>query len=103
YLLDASVSMLATDVKPNRFESARAAIKAELDGLQPGDTASLILIGAQPRLLAVDADPPTLGRALGAARAGEPAANLRDALAVASKRLHTPLGQGSEVVVYTDG
>jgi Ca-activated chloride channel homolog len=103
YLLDASASMLATDVKPNRFEFARAAIKTELESWQAGDRATLILIGAQPRVLVANAEPAALTRALAAARAVEPSANLRDALAIAGRHLQLPLGQGSEVVVFSDG
>src|SRR4051794_26494168 len=51
-LLDVSASMHATDVQPTRFEAARARVQALIDQLQPGQTLSLVSLGAEPRVLA---------------------------------------------------
>ena len=41
-LLDASASMQATDVKPSRFEAARAAIRQMIEALEPGQQLALV-------------------------------------------------------------
>jgi len=51
-LLDGSASMQATDVPPTRFEAGRRAAREVLDGLDAQDTATLILVGPQPQVLA---------------------------------------------------
>ena len=103
YLLDASASMQATDVAPSRFDAARAAIRTELDKLGPGDRATLIRIGAHPEVLASGSSTAELRRALERATPGAAPVDLRDALAMAGQRVERPLGEGSEIVVFTDG
>lgn len=103
YVLDASASMQASDVAPNRFQAAKAAIRAELGGLRPGDRATLIRLGAHPQVLAAAAGAGELARALERAAPGSAPVELRDALALAGQQVEQPLGQGSEIVVFTDG
>ncbi len=51
-LLDGSASMQATDVSPSRFDAARRAALDLVAGLGPADGMTVILAGAQPRVLA---------------------------------------------------
>ena len=103
YILDASASMQATDVAPSRFEAARAAIRAELARLRPGDSATVIRLGPHPEILVASADQSELARGLDRARPGAAPVSLRDALALAGQRMVPPATEGSEIVVFTDG
>src|SRR5205085_1756518 len=49
-LLDSEASMQATDLKPSRFEAARARVRQLIDALEPGQELSLISLDAQPRV-----------------------------------------------------
>ena len=49
-VLDASASMQATDVKPNRFESARAEAMKFVDGLREGDQMIVLQAGASTQV-----------------------------------------------------
>src|SRR5215831_569857 len=51
-VLDTSASTQAMDVPPSRFEAARQRVAQLVDALQPGETLSLIALGAEPRLVA---------------------------------------------------
>lgn len=50
-ILDTSASMRATDVKPSRFEAARAAARGALDALPDGASAAIIAAGPAPRVV----------------------------------------------------
>jgi Ca-activated chloride channel homolog len=50
-LLDASASMLASDVSPNRFEAARATARTLVDQSAANVPISIIIAGVQPHLL----------------------------------------------------
>ena len=52
-LLDASASMQATDLPPNRLEAAKSEAAAIIRALRPGDTVSLISVEAVPRPIIV--------------------------------------------------
>lgn len=103
YLLDASASMQATDVAPNRFEAARAAIRAELAGLHQGEQVTLIRLADQPQVVVSSRDPGEVVRALDGLRAGLGTANVRDGLAAALRVIEQPVAAGSEAVVFSDG
>jgi Ca-activated chloride channel homolog len=108
YILDASASMQATDVAPNRFEAARAAVRAELGKLRIGDRATVIRLGARPEVLAFGSDPVELSRGLDLAQPGAAPASLRDGLAKGIQQAQRVSGgQGvepvGEIVVFTDG
>lgn len=101
-LLDASASMQATDVKPSRFEAARARAGQLIDALEPGQQLALIALDAQPRVLAQPtSDHPLLKTALNSAQPTAQAANLPAALSLAGSLAE---GQASaQVVVIGDG
>jgi Aerotolerance regulator N-terminal/von Willebrand factor type A domain len=50
-VLDSSVAMSATDVRPSRFVQAERQVVTMINRLAPGDTLSLILTGARAQLL----------------------------------------------------
>src|SRR5579859_3734969 len=50
-LLDASASMQATDVKPNRFEAARSAAKDIVDRLSDDATGTIVRVKDHPDIL----------------------------------------------------
>lgn len=101
-LLDASASMLATDVTPNRFEAARQAAARIISRLNGGDQMTLIRVGLTPQVLAAaTADRAVLRQALAGAQASQGAADWAAALALAAGA-----AQGysqARVVVISDG
>ncbi len=101
-LLDASASMQAGDGAPTRFDAARQATQDWVDGLQPGDVATLIAVGPQPQVLAAaTGDRAALRRALQQAAPSDGAANWPAALALAAAAAagsRTP-----QTVILSDG
>ncbi len=84
-LLDGSASMQAADVPPNRFEAARRMALDLVEGLGPGDAATVVLVGPQPRVLvAPTEDRAALRRALEAAQPADGPADWEAACALAS-------------------
>ena len=55
-ILQASASMQATDIAPNRFESARNAISDMIDNLGPDDHLSLITMANTPQVLIAESN-----------------------------------------------
>jgi von Willebrand factor type A domain/Aerotolerance regulator N-terminal len=100
-ILDASASMQATDVGPNRFEAARQLAAHRLDSLLPTDQVSLIRAGKDASLL-TSGSPSAVRQALNATQPGQTAPAIREALALASTRVaDTPRMQG-QIVLVTD-
>ena len=101
-LLDGSASMQATDVKPSRFEVARARISQMIDGLEPAQQLAIVSLDGQPHVVAQpSSDHALLARELGTAQPTTQAANLAAALSVAAS-----LGEGhadAQIVVVGDG
>ena len=101
-LLDGSPSMLATDVKPDRFSVAVDAAKGMAKQAGGAREMAVVLLGDHARLLV----PPTsdrgkLQRALDQARAPAQTANLGEGISVANSLL---AGRpGGEVVLVSDG
>src|ERR1700731_627599 len=54
-ILQASASMQATDVAPNRFEAAKSQVADLIDSLGPGDQLSLITMANTPQVLIANA------------------------------------------------
>src|SRR5579883_2239346 len=101
-ILQASASMQATDVAPNRFESAKNAIDDLIDNLGSNDTLSLITMARNPQVLIADSSDKTqLHEAVQRARVTNQDADLEEALALA-----TSLAQGrsnTQILVIGDG
>jgi Ca-activated chloride channel family protein len=101
-ILQASASMQATDVSPNRFEEAKSAITDLIDGLGPSDQLSLIAMARTPQvLIAFSSDKSQLTSALQRAKVTNQDADLEQALSLA-----TSLAAGhtdAQVLVIGDG
>ncbi len=101
-ILQASASMQATDVAPNRFEAAKSQISDLIDGLGPNDHLSLISMAQTPQvLLAASQDKGQLTAALQRAKVTNQDADLQQALSLA-----TALAAGRtniQVLVVGDG
>jgi len=84
-ILQASASMQATDVTPNRFEDARSEIADIIDNLGPTDRLSLITMARTPQVLIADSNDKTLlTAALQRARVTNQDADLEQALSLAN-------------------
>lgn len=101
-VLDTSTSMAATDTSPSRLEAAKAEARTILSQLGRGDSAVLIELSAQPRILAQSdgRDTVTIGRALNQVAAGGTDGNLPGALGLAQAT--APASAALRVVVLTD-
>ncbi len=100
-LLDASASMNAGDVAPTRFAAAQAAAAGLLDGLPANAAVTVILAGAQPRLLAsAETDRLALRRVLAAAQPEQGSADWPAALALAAGAASD---ERAAIVVLSDG
>src|SRR5256886_16013248 len=83
-ILQASASMQATDVAPNRFEAAKSQIADLVDNLGPNDHLSLISIAHTPQVLvALSQDPGLIMAALQRAKVTNQDADLEQALSLA--------------------
>jgi hypothetical protein len=102
-IIDASGSMGATDVRPSRFEQARAEAGRLINALSSGDSATLITAGAQTRVLApLTTNKNVLKRALSGARYEDTTCNLREAIVLANSLLHGAKKSG-QIYVLSDG
>ena len=101
-ILQASASMQATDVAPNRFEAAKSQISDLIDGLGPNDHLSLISMAHTPQvLITASQDKGQLTAALDRAKVTNQDADLQQALSLA-----TSLAAGRtniQVLVIGDG
>jgi hypothetical protein len=101
-LLDASASMLATDVRPTRFEAAKNEVANWIDGLSGDSQMTIIQVGELPTVLAsAVSDHGTLRNALASARPGPFIPDWEAALALAAGA-----AQGyrdAQVVIISDG
>jgi Mg-chelatase subunit ChlD len=101
-LLDGSASMQATDVKPSRFEVARARVGQMIGALEPTQQLAIVSLDDQPHVIAQPtSDQALLLRELLTAQPTAEAANLPAALSVAGS-----LAEGhadAQVVVVADG
>jgi hypothetical protein len=101
-ILQASASMRATDVAPNRFEAAKNNIANFINDLGPNDRLSLITMALTPRVLIAEAqDKGQLTNALHRAQVTNQDADLTQALSLALS-----LAQGhahAQILVVGDG
>ncbi len=105
-LLDASASMNAADVSPNRFEAARARVADLIRDLPGGARMTLILAGSQAEILIANSgDRPELRAALQRAEVSQGPADWQAAFALAASAAATPSEEGEEpaVVLVSDG
>lgn len=101
-ILDASASMSATDIAPTRFARAQNEARRLVDALSPGDSAAIILCGAQTRvLIAPTNNKNALKSAINAASAQDTSNNLNDAIALASSLLQKK--NGAQIYLLSDG
>ena len=101
-LLDASASMNATDVRPSRFEAARKAAQALIDGLSGDSTMTLILVGRAPRaLVSSERDKSILRSSLAAVTPSAGKGNWEAAFALAAGAAHG--NQEVTTVILSDG
>lgn len=101
-LLDGSPSMLATDVRPNRFAVAVDAARGMTRDVGGARQMAVVLLGEHARLLApATSNRGTLRRVLAAAQAPAQTANLEEGISVANSLL---AGRpGGSVVLISDG
>src|SRR5579883_1179345 len=101
-VLQASASMQATDVAPNRFENARSTISDLIDAMGPTDQLSLIEMARTPQvLIANSADKTQLHNALQRARVTNQDADLEQALSLATSLIEGHAN--AQVLVVGDG
>lgn len=102
FLLDASGSMQAQDVQPNRFAQAKEEIKRMVDGSAPGDQLTLIKVGTAPNILVpATTDRAQLGQVLDAAQAEFGEVDWESAVILANG-LAASL-QDPQIVILSDG
>jgi hypothetical protein len=83
-VLDASASMQATDVKPSRFEAARAVVRRMIDRLGSGDLMALVVVSQRARTAcSLTGNRQALRAALAGVAAEDTHGNLKDGAAVA--------------------
>lgn len=100
-MLDASASMQATDVAPNRFEVARRKAREIVAGLGPGDMATIIAVSSRPEVLAsATGDHSLLRRAIDEVAPTNGLADWQAALALAASLFSS--GK-TKVVIISDG
>jgi hypothetical protein len=101
-LLDASASMQATDVTPNRFGQAQATAREIITGLGPGAAVTLIAVENTPRVLAsASTDHAGLTRRLNQARPSNGPADWAAALTLAAAAAAAQ--PETTVVIISDG
>lgn len=102
-LLDASASMNATDVSPARFEEARKAVEALIDGLTSASSMTLILVADSPQtLISAETDKSLLKQALGKAQVTQGQANWQAAFALAAGAARSNQEKAT-IVIVSDG
>ena len=104
-LLDASASMNATDIEPNRFEAARSVVRTLINGLSGNSRMTLIQAGFQPEvLISAENDRAELLRALQAASPTNGPADWKTAFALAAGASSAEKGsQPATIVIISDG
>lgn len=101
-ILQASASMQATDVTPNRFENAKETIGDFIDSMGPADTLSLITMARTPRVLAAaSSDHTLLHTMLNTAHVTNQDADMEQALSLALSL--AAAHSNTQIVVVGDG
>lgn len=101
-VLDASASMQATDVKPSRFEAARAEAMRYVDGLREGDQMIVLQAGALTQVRqSATSEKSALRRALEAAAPTDSITRLDEALRLAETLVKDQ--HDAEIHLFSDG
>jgi hypothetical protein len=102
FVLDASASMNATDVKPSRFEEAKRRVEKWLNDLRPSDQVALILAATEPKVIVPLSLPSTLHSALRAQlKATDAPADIGTALRLAAALVANRTN--ATIVLVSDG
>ena len=100
--LDASASMSATDVGGSRFRKAQEEAVRLVEGLAPGDAATVILVEEVPKVLITESkDLAAVSAAITGAHPGMGSANLGAAMSLAASLV--PENRPAQAVVLSDG
>src|SRR5882762_7230752 len=107
-ILDGSASMQATDVKPNRFEQARAEAFKWVNGLRDGEQMMILFAGAGTEVKqSPTGDKTALRRALESCAPTDAPTRLADALKTASAFTFEKKGEetvtSGEIHLFSDG
>ena len=103
-LLDASVSMAATDVSPNRFEIAKSIVSGLIDSLDSNSQMTIIQVANQPVVLSgSERDKNTLRDQLQKAEVTQESANWNTAFALASGAVTSMSDDTASIVIVSDG
>jgi hypothetical protein len=102
-VLDTSASMTARDVQPTRFAAARQQVAETISAAAPDARLSLVVAGAQPRVVVEDGSPANVIAALDALQPELTSGDMPSALRVAAGLAAPAAANGSQVVAITDG
>lgn len=104
-ILDASASMMAKDVQPNRFEQARAELDKLIDGLKGNDQLVLLVAAAHTEVKqSATTDKVALRRALASCVPMETPTRLAEAFKLAETLVkNRPENEGPEIHLFSDG
>jgi hypothetical protein len=101
-VLDASASMGATDVAPDRFSEAVRAVRSIVDSARPGDRLALIEAGPTPRVVfPLSDDSAAHRRGIDSLRRFDSEANVAEALRLAASIAGT--AEGGTILLLSDG
>jgi len=101
-IIDISASMKATDVKENRFESAKSSAIRIVDGLGRGARMTIIRAGFSPAIISgPTSDKSVLKETLNKTNPSDTSTNLTDAIQMASSLAKDM--RRSEIIILSDG
>ncbi len=101
YLVDASGSMQATDIRPSRFAEAKNRVRAAVSALNTDDTATVIRVADRPTIMGAGSDKQLLLKAIDDMAPGVGGADMKTALTIAKSLSRS--GLANEIEIYSDG
>jgi hypothetical protein len=102
-VLDTGASMAARDVQPTRFAAARQQVVELVNGAAPDTRVWLVTAGAEPRVALENASQASVSSALDGLQPEPGGGDLPTAVRIAAGLAAPESGNGSQVVVVTDG